>query len=528
MTYTNTSQENLIMMERAVFSALLEGNKYEDFASMLKPDDFFYPSHRLLFSLCGTLYNAKKPVDASFLDRELLKHSDHKTHREALAQIMATSSIANLEAYIRAIQEAAIHRRLLQLSIEIREQCSQDKPSSMILDEVERALYQISIQDAKKSFRPVTQIVYNTMKMIEEAKLRGNNKVTGLDTGFRQLNEYTGGFQKGDLVVIGARPSMGKTSFVLNIAQTTLTHNQGVAIFSMEMSGEQLMMRLLSSLSALHLHDLKMGNLTDPAWENLSRSAQNIAQKPLFIDDSSVLTIQHVRSKMRQIKNQHPEIAIAIVDYLQLMSGDRGDLKRHEQVAEISRGLKTLARELDIPILALSQLNRSLESREDKRPILSDLKESGAIEQDADQVLFLYRDAIYKKRAQNELLAKMRKEGKTEELKKLEKQFRDEGKLEFGQNNGVEDAEIILAKNRNGSIGTIKVGFNKAYTRFEDRIEQEGDQKPTNMNEPETTISGMLEPSYEPETTMPDMSEFVSNAPESAPNESMTFVPIQH
>ncbi|WP_104695736.1 replicative DNA helicase [Helicobacter salomonis] len=480
-TQTNSflfQDDNLLEMERSVLVAILEGKRYEEMASVLKPLDFLYPAHRLFFELCTQLHQQNLPICPSAILKQLSKDQD----KESLMQVMASTPIAYLEPYVEAIKQASTRRALLKISLDVREQCMTERPSPQILDMLERELYALSMQNVRGGFRNVKEVALNTLQMIEEAKLRGNSQMLGLDTGFFELNRKTAGFQKGDLIVVGARPSMGKTSFVLNIAQTTLNHNQGVAFFSMEMSAEQLMLRLLAGATNIHLHDLKFGRLNDQQWEELTQCVQNMQTKLLFIDDTSMLTLEHVRSKLRQMKTDQPEIAIAILDYLQLMSSNRTELARHAQIAEISRGLKILARELEIPIVALSQLNRSLESREDKRPILSDLKESGAIEQDADQVLFLYRDEVYKHYAQKNLLAKLRKEGKDEEVKKLEAQFNAQKQENFRQNQGVEDAEIILAKNRNGDIGTIKVAFNGAYTRFEDRIDApQREEKETNF-----------------------------------------------
>ncbi|WP_104727563.1 replicative DNA helicase [Helicobacter felis] len=455
----------ILDMERMVLAAVLEGDCYENMAALLKPSDFFHPIHGLLFQLCGQLHQENLPIDGKILLSKLSSEKD----RKILFEVMATSPVVHLEPYIEAIKQESMRRSLLRICMDGREQCYAQRPSAQILDNLEREIYALSVQSVRGGFKDAPTVVKTTMDMIYEAKLRGNSQILGLDTGFSELNRYTAGFQKGDLIVVGARPAMGKTSFVLNITQTALSHNKGVAFFSMEMGAEQLMLRLLSSLASVHAYDLKMGRLQDYEWEKLTSSAQILNDKSLFIDDTSMLTLEYVRSKMRQIKAQHPEIALVIIDYIQLMSSNHTELPRHAQISEISRGLKVLARELEIPIIALSQLNRSLESREDKRPILSDLKESGAIEQDADQVLFLYRDEVYKHRAQNDLLAKLRKDGKHEEVKKLEVQIDTQRKEEFQRNQGVEDAEIILAKNRNGDIGTIRVAFNKPYTRFEDR-----------------------------------------------------------
>ena len=262
---------------------------------------------------------------------------------------------------------------------------------------------------------------------------------------------------------------MGKTAFMLSIAQSILNANVGVAIFSLEMPALQLMIRLLSSLSSISMQNLRRGNLNDAELEQLSICTDAMEKKELFIDDGSVLNISQLRSKLRKLKRQHPNVGIAMIDYLQLMVGDRNQGKQIE-ISDISRGLKTLARELQMPIIALSQLNRELEKRDDKRPILSDLRDSGAIEQDADMILFLYRDDVYKKRADKERKARLEKEGKGGDFKP-EYEERD-----------VEPAEIIVAKNRNGETKTIRIQFRKRFTRFENPETNETPHPETKLN----------------------------------------------
>jgi len=280
-------------------------------------------------------------------------------------------------------------------------------------------------------------------------------RIPGLEifTGFRNLNEKTSGFGKGDLVIVAARPAMGKTSFVLNMALKAIERNEGVAFFSLEMPAEQLMLRLLSAKTSIPLQSLRVGDLKDEQWSDLSAATQELSSKKLFVDDGGYATIHHVRSKLRKLKTQHQEISIAIIDYLQLMSGE-GREGRQQEISEISRGLKQLARELQIPIVALSQLNRGVESRENKRPMLSDLRESGAIEQDADIILFVYRDDVYREAIEKEKEMKAKAEGKeyTSEFRKKPE----------------EDAEIIIGKQRNGPTGTVNLVFQKKFTRFVD------------------------------------------------------------
>ena len=291
------------------------------------------------------------------------------------------------------------------------------------------------------------------LEEINRLKAMGNSKLIGTDTGFKNLNEKTSGFGKGDLVIVAARPAMGKTAFVLNMALKAIERDEGVAFFSLEMPAEQLMLRMLSAKTSIPLQSLRVGDLTDEQWSQLSAATDDISKKKLFVDDGGHATIHQVRSKLRKLKSRHPEISIAIIDYLQLMSGD-GKEGRQQEVSEISRGLKQLARELQIPIVALSQLNRGLEARENKRPMLSDLRESGAIEQDADIILFVYRDDVYREAKEKEKEMKAKAEGKeySSEFKKKSE----------------EEAEIIIGKQRNGPTGTVDLIFQKRFTRFVD------------------------------------------------------------
>jgi replicative DNA helicase len=264
----------------------------------------------------------------------------------------------------------------------------------------------------------------------------------------------TAGFGDGDLVIIAARPAMGKTSFCLNIAQKSLDDGKGVAIFSLEMPAEQLMLRMLSSKTSIPLQKLKIGDLSDSELTRLSEASDLLSSQLLFVDDNGMVNIHQVRAKLRKLKSQHPQISLAIIDYLQLM-GSATSKERHLEVSEISRGLKLLARELQMPIIALSQLNRSLESRNDKRPMLSDLRESGAIEQDADLILFVYRDDVYRIREEKEKEKKAKAEGKEYKSTFFEKPE--------------EEAEVIVGKNRNGPIGVANLIFQKSCTRFVDK-----------------------------------------------------------
>ena len=296
-------------------------------------------------------------------------------------------------------------------------------------------------------------MTFDTLNYIKEMKARGNSVLVGVDTGFSELNKMTTGYGKGDLVIIAARPAMGKTSFVLNTVNSLINQGKGVAFFSLEMPAEQLMLRLLSIQTSIPLQKLRVGDMDDDQWNSLNAAINNMNNAKLFVDDNGSVNINQLRSKLRKLKNQHPEIELAVIDYLQIMQGI-GSQDRHLQVSEISRGLKMLARELDMPIVALSQLNRGLESRNDKRPMLSDIRESGSIEQDADIILFVYRDDVYLYKEEKEREKAAKAEGKEFVPTYIEKEE--------------EEAEIIIGKQRNGPTGHVKLIFQKKLTRFVD------------------------------------------------------------
>ena len=299
----------------------------------------------------------------------------------------------------------------------------------------------------------------DTLDYIKRMKEMGNKHLIGETTGFYELDKKTTGFNAGDLVIIGARPAMGKTALVLNMGLANVELGKGVIIFSLEMPAEQLMLRMLSAKTSIPLQNLRKGDLDDQQWSNLTAAFDALNGKKLFVDDGGSLNINQLRARVRKLaQNPDNNISMIIIDYLQLMQGTGGK-DRHLEVSEISRGLKMLAREMKIPVVALSQLNRGLENRPDKRPMLSDLRESGSIEQDADIIMFVYRDDVYKER---------------DEARK-EKEAKDRGE-EYKStfiNNPVEEAEIIIGKQRSGPIGTVKLDFQKGFTRFVDK-EQSG------------------------------------------------------
>jgi replicative DNA helicase len=448
-------------IERAVLSAVIfDPETYEEVASMLHAKDFYLPFHAYLFNAMHELSKEEKPIVEEFLENKL--RSMGKFDESAMMDILSANPITNTRAYVLDIKAKSAKRSLVKLATEIKKITIEDNlPNEEIMDLVEKKLYEITQEAISDDFRTSVEVTEAMMLEIERLKALGNTRLIGTDTGFFNLNEKTSGFGKGDLVIIAARPSMGKTALVLNMAQKAIDRGEGVAFFSLEMPAEQLMMRLLSVKTGIALQSLRVGDLNEDEWKNLAQATDDVSKSKLFIDDGGYATIHHVRSKLRKIKAQHPEITMAVIDYLQLMSGESNNRSegRQQEISDISRGLKQLARELEIPIIALSQLNRSLETRENKRPMLSDLRESGAIEQDADIILFVYRHDVYLERLEKEKEMRAKSEGKpykSEYTRKAE-----------------EDTELIIGKQRNGPTGTVELKFQKHLTRFVDKPKYE-------------------------------------------------------
>jgi len=343
----------------------------------------------------------------------------------------AVPTSAHIKHYANIVAEKAVLRKLIRVNEDIANSCyAQSEPLESILETSEKNIFDIIQKRNSGDFVPIRQVVMNAMNLIEEAS-KNKGAVTGIATGFLDLDYKTAGMQPSDLILVAARPSMGKTAFVLNIAQHVAFHDgKSVAIFSLEMSKEQLVNRLLSLESKVNSQAIRTGNMKDDEWERLIESADVIGKSGLLIDDTPGISIGELRSKCRKFKLEY-DLQMIIIDYLQLMSGSGKNESRQQEISDISRSLKALARELHVPVIALSQLSRAVEQRPDHRPMLSDLRESGAIEQDADVVMFIYRDDYY---------------NKDTELKNV--------------------AEIIIAKQRNGAIGTINLAWLPDYTQF--------------------------------------------------------------
>ena len=450
-------------IERGILNAiLLDGRVYEDVAAILRPKDFYLPFHQAVFETMEELYKKDFPIDEIFLTEELKKKN--KFEEELFLEIISSAPIEAVEVYARELKDLSTKRELIHLSNEIKKiVLEEDKKAVEEVEEIQSKLYAIATSNLAGDFKNSLNVVKNTLEFIKTQRAKKNKTVTGLDTGFIELNRMTSGFNEGDLIIIAARPSMGKTAFALNIALNVIKKDKGVAIFSLEMPAEQLMLRMLSAEAKIPLQDMRRGNLNDEEWSKLSEVADMLAEKPLFVDDEGNINIHTIRAKLRKLKLQNPNLSLAIIDYLQLISSDQKE--RHLAIAEISRSLKLLARELQIPIIALSQLNRALESRPNKRPLLSDLRESGAIEQDADIIMFIYRDDVYKMM-----------EAKKKQKEALEKGQKAE--IDF-QEKEIEDAEIIIGKQRNGPTGTIEMLFQKKYTKFEDKVKEINEVEPT-------------------------------------------------
>ena len=421
--------------QSVVGSMIMDKDAIVTAMEMLVQDDFYHKQYGILFNSMIELYNAGQPVDLVTLQNKL-KEKDVPEEISSLGFVrdLVTSvpTSANVKYYAGIVKENAMKRSLIRTIDDIENECYAGKESlESILDKTEHDIFALLSSRTGGEFVPIRQVVMNALEKIEMAS-KQSGTVTGIPTGFIDLDYRTAGLQPSDLILVAARPSMGKTAFVLNIAQYVAFHeNMCTAIFSLEMSKEQLVNRLFSLESRVDAQALRTGNLSDADWEKLVEGAGIIGNSELIIDDTPGISISEMRSKCRKYKLEH-DLKLIIIDYLQLMSGSgRSSDSRQQEISDISRSLKALARELSVPVIALSQLSRAVEQRPDHRPMLSDLRESGAIEQDADVVMFIYRDDYY---------------NKDTDLKGI--------------------SEIIIAKQRNGPIGTVNLAWLPEYTKF--------------------------------------------------------------
>jgi replicative DNA helicase len=443
-----------INIERAVLSSILfNPDEIEDVLGLLKPKDFYLPAHQKIFAVMEKLHNDDMPIDEEFIRKRV---NPKDVDDDILIEILSANPITNTLAYTKEIKDGSVKRELATLATTIKKVAIEDDiAATEAVDTVQNALYKITTDSASSELKDIITITDDTLSYIKRMKELGGKHLIGETTGFYDLDKKTTGFNEGDLIIIAARPAMGKTALVLNMALKNVEANKGVIFFSLEMPAEQLMLRMLAAKTSIQLQNLRKGDLNDEQWSKLSGAFEDLNKKKLFVDDGGSVNINQLRARVRKLaQNKENNISLVVIDYLQLMQGT-GNKDRHQEVSDISRGLKMLAREMKIPIIALSQLNRGLENRPDKRPMLSDLRESGAIEQDADIIMFVYRDDVYKER---------------DEARK-EKEAKDKGedyKSSF-TNKPIEEAEIIIGKQRNGPIGTVKLDFHKALTKFVDK-----------------------------------------------------------
>ncbi len=428
--------------EQAVLGGLmLDNGTWDLIADRVNEEDFYLYDHRIIYRAIEDLAERNQPFDVVTLSDQLEKQkvlSDSSVLAYLGTLAKETPSAANIRAYADIVRERSVLRQLISVGTEISDSAfnPEGRDSKALLDAAEQKVFRIADQGVryKAAFRSIKSLLKSTVEHIDML-FEKDDPITGLASGFSEFDEMTSGLQAGDLVIIAGRPSMGKTSFAMNVAQYAAVKQQApVAVFSMEMPGEQLAMRMLSSLGRIDQHRLRIGKLAEEDWPRLSSAVSMLTDVPLFVDDSASLTPTELRAHARRLKREH-DLKLIVIDYLQLMQVTSRNENRATEISEISRSLKGLAKELSVPVVALSQLNRSLEQRPNKRPVMSDLRESGAIEQDADLIVFIYRDEVY------------------------HEDSADKG-----------TAEIIIAKQRNGPIGTTRLTFLGQYTSFENFI----------------------------------------------------------
>ena len=432
-----------IEAEQAVLGGIfLDKDAWDKVADKVHEDDFYRKDHRIIFRAISRLSNEGQPCDIVTVTEWLENHQllDEAGGMSSIASLAEnTPSAMNIKSYADIIRKRSILRQLISVTSNINDTVfnPQGKTSEEILELAEQLVFDIAEQEERsnQSYQNISAYTQPVMNRIQELK-ESDSPITGIATGFKDLDFKTGGFQRSDLIIIAGRPSMGKTALAINIAENTAIKAQlSVAIFSMEMPADQLTMRMMSSLASLDQHKVRTGDLDGEDFTQLHSTVNLLSDTKMFIDDTGSLTPAELRARCRRIHREYG-LDLVVVDYLQLMQVPGTAENRATEISEISRSLKAMAKELKIPVVALSQLNRSLESRQDKRPLMSDLRESGAIEQDADVIIFIYRDEVY-----------------------------DPDSVDKGM------AEIILSKQRNGPIGKVKLAFRGQYTRFDDFIE---------------------------------------------------------
>ncbi len=431
-----------IEAEQSVIGGLLlDNSRWDQIADVLTAEDFYRKEHRLIFSAIAGLAHDNSPADVVTVS-EFLEKQHHLEDVGGLAYLSSlannTPSAANIVAYANIVRERSVMRQLANAASRIADNvyAPEGRRAGDLLDKAEQIILEISERGASRrgGFQPLKSLLVKAVDRID-TMFHSDSTLTGIASGFKDLDEMTSGLQASDLIILAGRPSMGKTSLALNIAENAAVgERRHVALFSMEMPGEQLAMRLLASLGRINGHKVRTGRLDDEDWPRLMSAMTMLSEAPIYIDDTPGLSPTELRSRTRRLKREHG-LDLVIVDYLQLMQAQESGENRATEISAITRSLKNLAKELSVPVIAMSQLNRSLEQRPDKRPVMSDLRESGAIEQDADVILFIYRDEVYNEDSP------------------------DKG-----------TAEIIIGKQRNGPTGRVRLTFLGEYTKFENYI----------------------------------------------------------
>ena len=428
-----------IEAEQAVLGAMLiKKEAIAEVSQLLKPADFYREAHRIVYETMLELFNKNEAVDLITVTEQLRKNDLlEKAGGIAFVTSLANAvpTAANVEYHARIVEEKAQLRNLINSATEIAGMAYEASDDiTDVMDKSEKMILEVAARQNSGSFVPIKEILMDTFSKIEKLyETKGG--ITGLPSGFKDLDKLTSGLQPSDLILVAARPSMGKTAFTLNIAQHVAVHeNKSVAFFSLEMSKEQLVQRMLCSEGGIDSQRLRVGELEENDWEKLINAADRLSRAPIYIDDTAGITVMELRSKARRLKAEH-DLQLIVIDYLQLMQGrsSKNSDNRQQEISEISRSLKALARELNVPVIALSQLSRSVESRQVKKPMLSDLRESGSIEQDADIVMFLYREDYYDPETEHKNIT-----------------------------------DVIIAKHRNGPVDTVQLFFHKQFTKFAD------------------------------------------------------------
>ncbi len=430
-----------IEAEQAVLGALLVApDAITRVVDQIEPDYFYRKAHQNIYAAILDLFDKNEPIDIVTVSQYLKDQGklDSVGGRQYLTDLaLSVATTANAEYYARSVNEKALLRNLIKAGTEIVASCYEDTDADLVVDKAEQLIFNIAQRRNMQQLVPIRDIVNESFARIEK-RYEERDSLSGVPSGFYDLDAVTSGFQKSDLIIVAARPSMGKTAFCLNIAQhIAVEHKIPVAIFSLEMSKEQLVQRLLCSEAHIDANKIRTGYLQSNDWTNLASAMGRLGEAPIYIDDSAVVTALEIRAKARRLKAEMKGLGMIIIDYIQLMQGRKQSDNRVQEVSEISRGLKTLARELNVPVIALSQLSRAVEARQNKRPMLSDLRESGSIEQDADIVMFIYRDDYYNQESERR-----------------------------------GEAEIIIAKQRNGPTGTVELLYQSSITRFLNKVVQ--------------------------------------------------------